>query len=333
MTGGVVRELNWLEAAREAVAEEMGRDDRVFVMGQDVRRPTSGFTFGLVEEFGPERVRNTPISEAAVTGMAVGAAMAGRRPVVELHVTGFAYLAMDQLVNQAAKNRFMFGGQVRLPMVVHLASYHNANLGAQHADRPHPMFMNVPGLKVLAPTRPADARALMAAAIRDDDPVIIVSDTTYSAYREEVGDDSVAIGEARVARPGTDVTLVAFFTVFAALEAAERLADRGISVEVIDPRTLAPLDRRTIIQSVRKTGRLVVADVAHRTASAASEVAATVAEHAFDALRAPVALVCTPDVHIPFSPALQRGLIPDPGRIIEAVERIVEGRGKGNSGV
>lgn len=313
--------MNWLEASRDAVAEEMRRDDRVFVMGQDVRRTTAGFTFGLVEEFGPERVRNTPISEAAVVGMAVGAAMAGRRPVVELHVASFAYLAMDQLVNQAAKNRFMFGGQVRLPLVVHLASHHNANLGAQHADRPHPMFMNVPGLTVLAPTRPTDARALMAAAIRNDDPVIILSDVAQQAHREEVGDEPVTIGKARIARVGTDVTLVAFFTLAASLQAAERLAERGVSVEVLDPRTLAPLDRTAILQSVRKTGRLVVVDVAHRTASAASEVAASVVSEAFGALRAPVALVCTPDVHIPFSPTLQRGLIPDNERIVAAVER------------
>ena len=265
------------KALREALAE----DESVFVMGEDIQAGTFGMTPGSVEAFGEARIRNTPISEAAIVGAAVGAAMCGMRPVVDLSIATFTYVALDQLVNQAAKNRYLFGAQANVPATFYMIAYHRSNAAAQHTDRPHPIFMGIPGFKVVAPATPNDAygsdeggdpgpRSGRGAGRHGDG-----ASARRARWRCRV---TVKIGQAKVVREGTDVTLVAFFTLFPALAAAEKLAGEGISVEVIDPRTLAPLDMATILRSVRKTGRLVAADIAYDTCSAAGEVIASVTE-------------------------------------------------------
>ena len=314
-----------LQAMNKALREALAEDQSVFVMGEDIQTGTFGMTQGLVEVFGEERIRNTPISEGAIVGAAVGAAMCGMRPVVDLSIATFAYVALDQLVNQAAKNRYLFGAQANVPATFYLISYHRSNAAAQHTDRPHPIFMGIPGFKVVAPATPNDAYGLMKAAIRDPDPVVVLADMTTVRRRGPLDGDAdlVKIGQAKVVREGTDVTLVAFFTLFPALAVAEKLAAEGISVEVIDPRTLAPLDMATILRSVRKTGRLVAADIAYDTCSAASEVIASVTEAAFGSLRAPPKRVCTPMIHVPFSPPLEKQIFPDEARIEAAVRAVV----------
>lgn len=317
--------LTHLRAMNAGLGEEMERDPSIFVMGQDVEVGTFGLTAGLLDRFGPERIRNTPISEAATVGAAVGAAMCGMRPWVELNIATFAYPAMDQLVNQVAKNRFLFGGQATMPLVIHMVSYHRSLSAAQHTDRPHPMFMNIPGFTIVHPTNPRDAKGMLKAALRSDDPVLFFDDMSISTKRGPVPDDDYVapIGKAAIAREGTDVTIVAFFSVLDALAAAEILAaEHGVSAEVIDPRTLVPLDEAAILASVAKTGRLVVSDVAHRTCSAASEVAAIVAEQGFHTLKAPIQRVTTPNLHIPFAPTLEALIFPDKDDIVDAVLRV-----------
>lgn len=315
-------EMTFIQALNTALREEMRRDPRVFVMGEDVQAGTFGVTAGLVAEFGPERVRDTPISEAGFTGLGIGAAMVGYRPYVDLTIASFCYVAMDQLVNQAAKNRFLFGGQARIPAVFRFVEFSRSNAAAQHTDRPHALFMGIPGLKIVAPQTPADAKGLLKTAIRDDDPVILFDDSTLWTRRGTVpdGDYTVPLGQASIAREGSDVTVVAVMTLYHALAAADELAKEGVSVEVIDPRTLVPLDEEAILASVAKTGRLVVVDTAHRTCSAASEIAALVAERGFHTLKAPIKRVCTPDIHIPYSPPLERKMYPDKDKIAAAVQ-------------
>lgn len=314
-----------LQAMNRALHEILAEDGSVFVMGEDVQVGTFGMTQGLHQAFGDARVRNTPISEAAMVGAAVGAAMCGMRPVVDLSIATFAYVALDQLVNQAAKNRYLFGAQASVPATFYFIHYHRSMAAAQHTDRPHPIFMSIPGFKVVAPATPTDAYHLMKAAIRDPDPVIVFADMTTVRRRGVLDLDAppARIGEARVAREGSDVTLVAFFTLYPALTIAEKLAAEGVSVEVIDPRSLAPLDMGTILKSVRKTGRLVVADIAYEVCSAGSEVIATVSEQAIASLRAAPVRVCTPMVHVPFSPPLEKQIFPDESRIEDAVRAVV----------
>jgi pyruvate dehydrogenase E1 component beta subunit len=313
----------FLHAVIDGIKEEMRRDERVFVMGEDVESPLFwGPTGTFREEFSASRVRNTPMSEAAFVGAGIGAAMTGMRPVVEMTVASFLYVAFDQVVSMGAKSRFMFGGQARIPMVIRATSMYGRGLAAQHSDRPYPAFMGVPGLKIVAPTTAADAKGLMQSAIRDDDLVLFFDDVNLQGVRGEVPAEErlVPIGAAQVRRPGSDVTVVGVSGgILPALAAADELASEGISVEVVDPRTLAPLDTPMILESVARTGRLVVVDPAHRVCSVASEIAATVAEKAFDSLRAPVVRVTTPQVPIPFSPALERGLYPNKEKVAAAV--------------
>jgi acetoin:2,6-dichlorophenolindophenol oxidoreductase subunit beta len=320
----------FLHALIDGIKEEMRRDERVFVMGEDVESPLFwGPTGTFREEFGASRVRNTPMSEAAFVGAGIGAAMTGMRPVVEMTVASFLYVAFDQVVSMGAKSRFMFGGQARIPMVIRATSMYGRGLAAQHSDRPYQAFMGVPGLKIVAPTTAADAKGLMQSAIRDDDLVLFFEDVNLHGVRGEVPAEEslVPIGTAEVRRPGSDVTVVGVSGgMLPALAAAEELASEGVSVEVVDPRTLAPLDTRTILESVASTGRRVVVDPAHRVCSVASEIAAIVAEQAFDSLRAPVARVTTPQVPIPFSPALERGLYPDKDKVATAVRAVLAHR-------
>jgi 2-oxoisovalerate dehydrogenase E1 component len=320
-----VREIGWFSAVFEALREEMARDERVIFIGEDIALYAST---PLLEGFA-DRLRSTPISENGFVGMAIGAAMTGLRPFVDLTVANFIYLAMDQIVNQAAKLRYMTGGQTSVPVVLRAGMWHNNSIAAQHSDRPYPMFLNVPGLKVVIPATPYDMKGLLKAAIRDDDPVLIFDELSQWFQTGPVpeGEYIIPLGVADVKREGRDVTVVAIgSTVQHALEGAEELAADGISVEVIDPRTLAPLDTRTILQSVAKTGRLVLVEPANKTLGAAAEIAAFVAEEAFSCLKGPVCRVTTPDVQIPFSPVMEKPLYPNREKIVAAVRRQLGGR-------
>lgn len=316
--------ISYLQAVHDALAEEMRRDERVFIMGEDVGWNMLGATGGFTDEFGPERVRNTPITEAGFTGAAAGAAMVGMRPVVDLMLTSFMYCAMDQIVSIISKSTYLYGGQTSLPLTIRASMFYGGSNAAQHSDRPLALFMASPGLKVIAPSGPYDAKGLWKAAIREDDPVICFEDGTLWTTAGEVPEDDyvVPLGQADVKREGSDVTVVAISgTVRAALDAADRLAADGVSVEVVDPRSLVPMDYPAILASVGKTGHLVVADPSHRTCSPAAEIAATVAEDGFWSLQAPVVRVTVPDTHIPFSPPLERQLYPSADRIIAAVRQ------------
>jgi pyruvate/2-oxoglutarate/acetoin dehydrogenase E1 component len=316
----------YLHAVIDAIKEEMRRDEKVFLMGEDVQSPLFwGPTGTFLEEFGSSRVRNTPMSEAAFVGAGIGAAMTGLRPVVEMTLAPFLYVAFDQVVSMGAKSRFMFGGQARVPMVIRATSMYGRGLAAQHSDRPYPAFMGIPGLKIVAPASPADAKGLMKSAIRDDDLVLFFEDVNLHGVRGEVPGEEhlVPIGVAEVKREGADASIVGVSGgVQTALAAAATLAEEGISVEVVDPRTLAPMDTGPILESVAKTGRLVIVDPAHRVCSAASEIAAVVAEEAFDSLRAPIARVTTPQLPVPFSPALEKGFYPTVDKVVAAVRRV-----------
>jgi len=314
----------FMQALSMGIAEEMRRDQKVFFMGEDIRASVYGAAAGIYDEFGDDRVLNTPLSENGFFGAAVGAAAVGMRPVVET-LTSFMWVGMDQLVSQAAKMRYMFGGQATLPVVYRAVMYYGGSSAAHHSDRSYPVYMNIGGLKIVTPGTPADAKGLMKTAIRDDNPVIIFEDGTLLGTRGEVPDDpdfTVPFGVANILRAGTDVTVVAIAgSVPHAVAAAEEMAKEGVSVEVIDPRTLVPLDKDAILNSVGKTGRLVVADPAAKVCSAASEIMSIVGEEAFWDLQAPMQKVASKQVHIPFSPALEPLVYPTKDSIIEAIKK------------
>lgn len=316
--------VSYLDAIVHAQLEEMHRDERVVLIGEDLAIYGDG---AMGRTFGPDRVWNTPISENSFTGMAVGAAMTGLRPIVALNIASFMYLPSDQIINQAGKLHYMTGGQMRVPAVFRCSMYYGSSIAAQHSDRPYPMFMNAPGLKVLAPTTPADMKGLLKAAIRDDDPVVVFEDTTLWTLKEDVSTDPeylVPLGKADVKHEGHDVTIVAVAgATKPALAAAQALKSDGISAEVIDPRTLVPLDKETIIKSVTKTGRVVVVDIANRTCGAAAEIAAMIAEEAFESVKKPIRRLTTPDVHIPFNPNMEKTLFPTKDTIIAAVRSVL----------
>jgi pyruvate dehydrogenase E1 component beta subunit len=319
--------VSYLQAVHDALQEEMRRDDRVFIMGEDVGFNMLGATGGFLEEFGAERIRNTPITEAGFTGAAAGAAMVGMRPVVDLMLSSFMYVAMDQIISIISKSTYLYGGQASLPLTIRASMFYGGSNAAQHSDRPLAPFMASPGLKIIAPSSPYDAKGLLKAAIREDDPVLSFEDGTLWTTTGDVPDEDyiVPLGQADVKREGSEVTVVAISgAVKAALTAADQLASEGISVEVVDPRSLVPMDYATILSSVQKTGRLVVADPSHRTCSPAAEIEATVAEDGFWSLQAPIVRVTTPDTHIPFSPPLEAQLYPGPDRIAEAVRQTLK---------
>jgi pyruvate dehydrogenase E1 component beta subunit len=321
-----VHTVSYLQAINEALIEEMERDDRVFLMGEDVGWNMMGATGGLVQKFGKERVRNTPISEAGFVGAAAGAAMVGMRPVVDMLIAPFVYVAFDQIVSIIAKSTYLYGGQASLPLTIRAPMLYGSGNAAQHSDRPYATLMSIPGLKLIAPATPSDVKGMLKAAIRDDDPVISCEDGTSWGLRSEVPDDDhvVPLGQADVKRQGTDVTVVAVAgAVRHALAAAEQLAADGVSAEVVDLRSIVPMDKEAILRSVAKTGHLVVADPAHQMGSVASEVAAVVAEEGFGDLRGPIARVTTPHTHIPYSAALEKPLYPNPDKIAAAARRLV----------
>ena len=320
------REIYFIQAMYEGLRDAMREDQTVVVIGEDVDRSIIGATRGLIDEFGPERVRNTPISEATFVGACIGAAAVGLRPVVDLMVGSFFYVAMDQVGNQAAKLPYMSGGQVSLPLVYFTATGPSGSAAAQHSENPHPMLMNLAGLKIVMPGTPYDAKGLMLAAIREPNPVVYLQDAVLGGVKGPVPDEpyEIPLGVGEVKREGEDVTVVAIGSlVLKALAVAAELESEGISVEVVDPRSLAPLDTDTILASVRKTGRVVVCDNARRTCSAASEIAATVAEEAWEALKAPPQRVAWEDVPVPFSPLLEKRVLVDEDDIRSAVMRTV----------
>jgi len=315
----------YLQAITATLAEAMRADPRVLVVGEDVAEGGPwGATAGLAEEFGTERVRNTPISEAAICGIAIGAAQSGLRPVVEIMFVDFVTLALDQLVNQAAKAHFMSGGQLTVPLVLRTQGGAGQRGGAQHSQSLEAWLTHVPGLKVAMPSTAADAAGLLAAAIADPNPVVFVENKTLYFRDEEPGDTAVPLGRARLVRPGRDVTVVALSRlVHEAVAAAEQLSAEGIEVEVIDPRTLVPLDLDTILESVARTHRLVVAHEAVRSGGFGAELAARVQEAAFEELDAPIVRVGAPFTPVPFSPPLEDDYLPGRDDVAAAVRSVL----------
>jgi pyruvate/2-oxoglutarate/acetoin dehydrogenase E1 component len=321
--------MKYREALRSALEEEMERDPAVFCIGEGIGERGGSYkvTEGLLARFGPQRVMDTPLSEAGFVGVGVGAAIAGQRPVVEMLFIDFLMLAMDQVVNQAAKYRFMSGGEGRVPLVIRTQGGAGNSLAGQHSQSLEAIYHHVPGLKVVMPATPSDAKGLLKSAIRDDDPVIFIEHKLLYMTDGEVPDEPylVPLGEADIKRSGTDVTLVSWsHMVTKCLTAAEQLAAEGISVEVIDLRTLVPMDVACVLESVRRTGRLVIAQEAVRRGGVASEVAAVVAEQAFDSLRAPIVRVAAYNTVVPFNLALERATVPQVGDIVRGVRSALE---------
>ncbi|MFP3321628.1 alpha-ketoacid dehydrogenase subunit beta [Planococcus sp. SIMBA_160] len=321
-----MRELTYLEAVREAMSQEMRQNEDVFILGEDigVYGGAFGVTRGMIEEFGPERIRNTPISEAAISGTAVGAALTGMRPILELQFSDFMTIAMDNMVNQAAKIRYMYGGKGKVPMVLRTPAGSGTGAAAQHSQSLEAWMAHVPGLKVVQPSTAYDAKGLLKAAIDEDNPVIFYEHKLCYKTTSDVPEElySIPLGKADVKREGSDVTIVATaIMVHKALEAAAKLEQQGISAEVIDPRTLVPLDTETIIASVKKTSRLVVVHEAVKRGGFGGEIASTIAEsEAFDYLDAPIMRLGGKAVPIPYNPELEKAAIPGVDDIVAAVK-------------
>ncbi|MBD3859679.1 alpha-ketoacid dehydrogenase subunit beta [Bacillus sp. 28A-2] len=324
-----MREISYLEAVREAMSQEMRENQDVFILGEDigVYGGAFGVTRGMIEEFGPERVRNTPISEAAIAGGAVGAALTGMRPILELQFSDFITIAMDQLVNQAAKTRYMFGGKGKVPLVVRTPAGSGTGAAAQHSQSLEAWMAHIPGLKVVQPSTAYDAKGLLKAAMDDDNPVIFYEHKLLYKTISEVPEEqySIPLGKADVKRSGKDVTIVATaIMVHKALEAAKELEAEGIDVEIIDPRTLVPLDEETIIESVKKTGKCIVVHEAVKRGGYGGEIASMIAEsEAFDYLDAPIKRLGGLAVPIPYNPTLEKAVIPQVPDIIEAAKELV----------
>jgi pyruvate dehydrogenase E1 component beta subunit len=321
-------ELSYREAVRDAMSTAMRRDDDVFIMGEDIAEMggSMGVTQGMLEEFGPERVRNTPISEMAIVGAGIGAAIAGMRPIVEIMYQDFTTLAMEQIVSQAAKHRYMSGGQIKVPITIRTQGGAGWSPGAQHAQQLEAWFVHVPGLKVVFPSTPEDVRGLLWSSIYEDNPIVFFEHRTLYGIKGEVSDEiePIEIGKARIHREGEDVTVVATGRlVHESLKAAEQAAEEGISVEVFDPRTLQPLDEDALIASVQKTNRAVVAHEAVTRMGWGAEVAAVVQEKAFDYLDAPVARVGAKFTPIPFAPVMEEWVVPHAKDVLAAIKKTV----------
>jgi pyruvate/2-oxoglutarate/acetoin dehydrogenase E1 component len=323
-----VAELSYREAVRDALSQAMRRDPDVFIMGEDIGQMggSMGVTQGMLAEFGPERVRNTPISEMALVGAGMGAAIMGMRPVVEIMYEDFLTLGMEQLVNQAAKHRYMSGGQVKVPLTVRTQGGAGWSPGAQHAQQVEAWFVHVPGLKVVFPSTATDVRGLLWSAIYDDNPVVFFEHRTLYSLKDDVPEqlDPIPFGKARVHREGTDVTVIATGRlVHEALAAATEAETDGISVEVVDPRTLQPLDEEALVASVQKTNRCVVAHEAVTKMGFGAEVAAMLSEQAFDWLDAPIERVGARFSPVPFAPVMENFVVPDAADVLAAVRRTV----------
>ena len=328
--------MTYREALNLALREEMRRDPRVFVMGEEVGLYDGAYkvTQGLLKEFGEKRIIDTPICESGFTGVGVGAAMLGLRPVVEMMTFNFSILALDQIVNSAAKMCYMSGGQYNIPLVIRGPGGPAAQLAAQHSQSMEVYFYHVPGLKVVRPSTPMDAKGLLKSAIRDDNPVIFIESETLYNIKGEVPEDpdfTIPLGQAAVRREGTDVTVVAYMgMMYRAMEAADELAKDGISVEIVDPRTLQPLDSATILASVRKTHRAVVVEAGAGFAGMGSELSAVITEQAFDDLDAPVERVTGVPAPMPYARNLEKAKTPSKERIVEAIRRVTYANGNGS---
>ncbi len=323
------RQLTYLQALREALMQEMRADPSVVVMGEDIRQSLRGITKGCLEEFGPERIWDTPISEAGFVGMGTGAAIAGLRPVIEFQIGTLLYVVMDQLANQVQKLRYMMGGQGKIPVTYIVpGSGARPGLAGQHSDHLYPLLMQC-GLKVLMPATPYDAKALFTAAIREDDPVVLFAPANVMGLRGAVpeGDISMPLGCGEIRQPGSDVTVVASAPLLAeALKVAARLQKEGTSVEVLDPRSLLPFDHALLESSVNKTGRLVIFDDANRTCGFAAEVGAYAAEKLFGVLRSPVIRITRADLPVPFSIALDKHVLPNGEQLERAICQVMQYR-------
>jgi 2-oxoisovalerate dehydrogenase E1 component beta subunit len=319
--------LTYLEAIRQGMEQEMERDRRVFILGEDVGTYGGAFrvTQGFLEKFGPERIIDTPISETGLIGAAIGASLFGMRPIAELQFIDFIACGFNQIVNYAAKSRYRWGGGV--PIVIRGPAGAGVHGGPFHSQSPESYFMNVPGLKIVVPATPTDAKGLMVAAIRDPDPVIFLEHKfLYRRLKEDVpeGDYVTPIGEARLAREGDDVSIITYGAmVHAATEAADLVSQEGVSVEILDLRTLLPMDRNRILETVRKTGRALIVHEPTKTGGPGGEIAALIAEHAFSDLDAPVVRVAPPDTPVPYSPPLEEFFLPNAAKIADAIRAVV----------
>lgn len=322
------RKISFSDALREAMTEEMEADPAVFLMGEDVGafNGVFGVSAGMFDKFGEDRVRDTPISEAAIVGAGLGAALVGMRPIVEIMFADFTTVAMDQIVNQAAKARYMSGGKASVPLVMRVVNGAPGSAAAQHSQSPEAWFMNVPGLKIAIPATPYDAKGLLKSAIRGADPVLFFEHKMLYALEGEVPDEdyTVPFGEAAIRRAGADATVIAIGGVLpTVMQAAEQLAAEGISVEVIDPRTLVPFDTAAVVESVKKTNRAVIVHEAHRRAGPGAEIAALLAEEAIGYLDAPVVRVATKNVPFPYNPDLEQFILPTVDDVVAAVSGVV----------
>jgi pyruvate dehydrogenase E1 component beta subunit len=320
--------MNYGQAIRNALYDELENDKSVVLFGEDIQHNLYGYTEGLVNEFGVKRIINIPLSEAAVVGTAIGAAMCGLKTIVDLTVSNFLYVAMDQIVNMAAKIHYMYGGNYKLPLTIMCSTMYNASNASQHSDRNHPMFMNVPGLKVVAPTCPQDAYGLLRSSIVDENPVIYFSDRSLFYKESEVDIKLITkIGEASLLKDGTDITVVSISgCTQMVLDLLPELKENNISAEVIDVRSLVPLDINLIKKSVRKTGRVVIVDTAHKTCSAASEISSLLAEDLFSSLNAPIGIVSYDNVPVPFGRELEFNIMPTKEKIFKKIRNIMEYR-------
>jgi pyruvate dehydrogenase E1 component beta subunit len=321
-------QITYREALNQALREELERDERVFVMGEEVGYFGGAFkvTDGLLAVFGEKRVRDTPISELTIVGAGIGAAMGGLKPIVELMTVNFGLLAMDQIVNNAAKIHYMFGGHAKVPMIIRAPQGAGHQLGAQHSQSLEAYFLHCPGLRVVLPATPADAKGLLKSCVRQDDPVIFLEHESLYGVKGEVPDDDylVPLGKANVMRGGKDVTLISYSKcVYDSMAAANGLENEGIDAEVIDLRSLNPLDIGTVLESVRKTGKVIVIYEGWRTGGAGAEIVAQIQEAAFDHLDAPIERVATLDTPIPYNARLERAALPSPAHIIEVAERML----------
>lgn len=325
----MTRQITFSEALREAMAEEMSRDPLVFIIGEDVGLfgGVFGVTAGLYEEFGETRVRDTPISEQAIVGAGLGAALVGMRPIAEIMFSDFVTVAMDQVVNQAAKARYMSGGKAQVPLTIRIVNGAPGSAAAQHSQSPEAWFMNVPGLKIAVPATPYDAKGLLKTAIQGQDPVLFFEHKMLYAQKGDVPKEEYTIpfGQAVIRREGTDATIIAIGGVLPkVMDAAGQLAAKGISAEVIDPRTLVPLDNAALVESIKKTNRAIIVHEAHRRAGPGAEIAAILAEEAIGYLDAPVIRVATKNVPFPYHPELEKFILPEVEDIIRAVETLVQ---------
>jgi pyruvate dehydrogenase E1 component beta subunit len=316
------------EAISQALWEEMERDPKVFIMGEEVGvwGGTYAVTKGFYDHFGPDRVRDTPIAEAAIIGAGIGAAMTGLRPVAELMTINFAFSAMDHIVNEAAKLHYMFGGQFTVPMVIRTVGGGGRQLGATHSQTPDAIFAHFPGLKVVAPGTPADAKGLLKAAIRCDDPIFFIEHATLYQQRGEVpdGDFIVPIGKSTIQRPGKDVTIVTYSKMLqVSMQAADELAKEGIEAEIVDLRTLRPLDMDPVIESIKKTNRALVVEEGWRSFGVGSEVASRIYEEAFDYMDAPVKRVAQIEVPLPYNRKLEQMALPQVEDVVKAVKEVL----------